>query len=201
MKKIIILFTFLLLLTSAPVPAQSQQPESLGDVARHVRAQQEKEAKKVTKVFTNDNLPASAPKMGMTPQATPDEHSAATGEAKDEAPVPPSAKEPDTKPPEQPESSVKTRDYWQQKFSAARQTLAKTKERQQLAEDELNLLQIQQAREMDPTVQADLNNKVQAKQSEVDSAKDATDAAQKALDDLNKEFKDSGAPDDWSGTS
>ena len=201
MKKIIILFTFLSLLTSAPVPAQSQQPESLGDVARQVRAQQEKEAKKVTKVFTNDNLPASTPKMGMTPQATSDKHSSATGEAKDEAPVPSSAKEPDTKPPEQPESSVKTRDYWQQKFNAARQTLAKTKERQQLAEDELNLLQIQQAREMDPTVQADLNNKVQAKQSEVDSAKDATDAAQKALDDLNKEFKDSGAPDDWSGTS
>ena len=71
---------------------------------------------------------------------------------------------------------------------------------QQLSEDELNLLQIQQAREIDPAVKADLAAKVQAKQSEVDVNKATTEAAQKALDDLEKEFKDSGAPDDWSQT-
>ena len=78
--------------------------------------------------------------------------------------------------------------------------MAKAKEQQQLAEDELNLLQIQQAREMDPNAKADLTAKVQAKQSEVDVNKATTAAAQKALDDLEKDFKDSGAPDDWSQT-
>ena len=78
--------------------------------------------------------------------------------------------------------------------------MARAKEQEQLSEDELNLLQIQQAREMDPLTKQDLDSKVQAKQSEVDVNKAATDAAQKNLDDLAKEFKDSGAPDDWSQT-
>jgi hypothetical protein len=94
----------------------------------------------------------------------------------------------------------KTRDYWQGKFKAARLDVAKAKEQQQLAEDELNLLQIQQAREMDTTGKADLTAKVQAKQSEVDTNKATTDAAQKVLDGLEKDFKASGAPDDWSQT-
>jgi len=78
--------------------------------------------------------------------------------------------------------------------------LAKAKELQQLSEDELNLLQIQQVREIDPVAKADLTAKVQAKQSEVGLNTAATDAAQNALDDLEKEFKASGAPDDWSQT-
>jgi hypothetical protein len=78
--------------------------------------------------------------------------------------------------------------------------VARVKEQQQLAEDELNLLQIQQAREMDPIAKQDLDTKVQAKQSEVDINKATTDAAQKNLDDLAKEFKDSGAPEEWSQT-
>jgi hypothetical protein len=78
--------------------------------------------------------------------------------------------------------------------------LAKAKELQQLSEDELNLLQIQQVREIDPAVKANLTEQVQAKQSEVDVSKAATDAAQKALENLEKEFKASGAPDDWNQT-
>jgi hypothetical protein len=101
---------------------------------------------------------------------------------------------------ESPDNSPKTREYWQEKFKAARQDLAKAKELQQLSEDELNLLQIQQVREIDPVAKADLTAKVQAKQSEVGLNTAATDAAQNALDDLEKEFKASGAPDDWSQT-
>ena len=78
--------------------------------------------------------------------------------------------------------------------------MAKAKELQQLSEDELNLLQIQQVRELDSMAKQDLTAKVQAKQSEVDVNKATTDAAQKALNHLDKEFKDSGAPDDWSQT-
>jgi hypothetical protein len=78
--------------------------------------------------------------------------------------------------------------------------VAKAKEHQQLSEDELNLLQIQQVRELDSMAKDALNAKVQSKQSEIDVNAAATEAAQKVLDDLSKEFKDSGAPDDWSQT-
>jgi len=63
------------------------------------------------------------------------------------------------------------------------------------------LLQIQQVRELDAATKQELTEKVQAKQSEVEVNQATTAAAQKALDDLEKEFKESGAPDDWSKTA
>jgi hypothetical protein len=61
-------------------------------------------------------------------------------------------------------------------------------------------LQIQQVREIDPDLKAQLTAKVQDKQSEVDVNKATTEAAQKALDDVEKAFQDSGAPEDWNQT-
>jgi hypothetical protein len=173
-----------------------QQQESLGDLARQVREQKSTEPK-ATKVFTNDNLPAPKPGEAISSLPLP------PSITEDTAPKPgnPPAKE-DTgsKPKESTGDKVKTRDYWQEKFKAARQDVAKAKEQQQLSEDELGLLQLQQVREIDAIAKDDLTNKVQAKQSEVDTNRATTDAAQKALDDLTKEFKDSGAPDEWSQT-
>jgi len=193
----------MMLLWSARLPlvAQSPQGESLGDLARQLRQQHDKDAKKATKVFTNDNLPAPKPWEAVNSQPTPPAPAAAPSTpgptTANPATSPPSEK-PNNKQPEAPEDRAKTRDYWQEKFKAARQEVAHSKELQQLAEDELNLLQIQEAREIDPNLKADLDAKAQAKQSEVDTSKATTDAAQKALDDLEKAFKDSGAPDDWS---
>jgi hypothetical protein len=79
----------------------------------------------------------------------------------------------------------------------ARRNLAHAKEQQQLAEDELNLLQIQEVREIDPATKQALTAKVQAKQSDVEVVTATTAAAQKDLDDVEREFKDTGAPDDW----
>jgi hypothetical protein len=191
----------LLLSAALPILAQPQQQESLGDLARQLRAQKAADTKKATKVYTNDNLPAPVPGEALnwlppTPEDKP--KPAPTITAK---PAPsPSSGETGSKQSESPENSPKARDDWQEKFKAARQDLAKAKEQQQLSEDELNLLQIQQVREIDPAAKAALTAQVQAKQSEVDVNKAATDAAQKALDDLEKEFKASGAPDDWSQT-
>jgi hypothetical protein len=193
--------TILLLSAALPVLAQPQQQESLGDLARQLRAQKEADTKKATKVYTNDNLPTPVPGEALnwlppTPEDKP--KPAPTITAK---PAPsPSSGETGSKQSESPENSLKTRDDWQEKFKAARQDLAKAKEQQQLSEDELNLLQIQQVREIDPAAKAALTAQVQAKQSEVDVNKAATDAAQKALDDLEKKFKASGATDDWSQT-
>lgn len=91
-----------------------------------------------------------------------------------------------------------TKDYWQIKFKSARARLASAKEQQQLAEDELNLLQIQQVRALDSNLKAELTDRINAKEVEVEKKRAAADAAQKALDELQKEFKDSGALDEWS---
>jgi hypothetical protein len=200
MGRTLLPLTIFLLSTVLPILARPQQQESLGDLARQLRAQKEAEAKKATKIYTNDNLPApvSGEALNWLPP-TPEDTSKTMPTTTESAPAAPS-QETASKQSESPDNSPKTREYWQEKFKAARQDLAKAKELQQLSEDELNLLQIQQVREIDPVAKADLTAKVQAKQSEVGLNTAATDAAQNALDDLEKEFKASGAPDDWSQT-
>jgi len=61
------------------------------------------------------------------------------------------------------------------------------------------LLQIQQAREaLNTDVQAQLAQKIPAKQTEADSARAATEKATQELESLQKEFAASGAPEEWS---
>jgi hypothetical protein len=94
----------------------------------------------------------------------------------------------------------KTREYWQARFASARSELAKAKEAQQLVEDELNLLQIQQARALDPAAQGEVAQRIAAKRLEVDAAQAATATAQKNFDALERMFNESGAPQSWSKT-
>jgi hypothetical protein len=101
---------------------------------------------------------------------------------------------------EKPEAKNGTKEYWQAKFKSARARLADAKEGQQLAEDELNLLQIQAVRELDPNLKADLAGKIQAKEDEISARQAATEEAEKALEDLQNEFKATGQPDEWSET-
>jgi hypothetical protein len=195
-----LLFISLLLTVALPTVARPQQDQPLGTVARQLREQKANDARKATKVFTNDNLPE--PKFGepiSTSPAPPEPASPPTKTASNPA-TPPPAEETAAKPHESDADKVKTRDYWQDKFKAARSDVARAKEHQQLGEDELYLLQIQQVRELNSIAKEDLNTKVQAKQSEVDIDKAATEAAQKVLSELNKTFNESGAPADWSQT-
>ena len=204
MGRTTLLFTILLLSAALPLVAQPQQQESLGDLARQLREQtQQVTPKRPTKVFTNDNLPTPIPGEAVTrigPGLPWTSMPSTPGKPMPNQPSPIVRGDRAATSAESPEDKVKTRDYWQGKFKEARQDVAKAKEQQQLAEDELNLLQIQQVRELDPIAKPDLTAKVQDKQSEVNIDKESTDAAQKALDDLEKEFKDSGAPEDWSKT-
>ena len=198
-----LLFSILMLLVALPLAAQPQPQDSLGDVARKQREQRDKDTKKAAKVFTNDNLPAPVPWETVNSHVgppTPVTPPTGPGEATSKPLATPPGEETGSKPPESSEVKQKTRDYWQDKFKAARRDLANAKHLQELSEDELNLLQIQQVRELDASVKGDLTNKVQGKQSEVEVNKAATQAAQKALDDLEKEFKDSGSPEEWSHT-
>ena len=186
---------------------QTDEQEPLGDVARQVRQNRQK-APKPGKMYTNDDIPATAPMPTPPPEAASGKP--AEGEkASDSAAKPASPETAQEKPaPDSkvPESGVKDRDYWQAKFKAAREALARAKEEQQLAEDELNLLQVQEAREFsaaatnDTAAKEELDKKIRDKQAEVDAKKAATETAQKALDDLENAFRESGAPEEWSVT-
>jgi len=192
MRKTPLLLALMGLLTALPLHAAPQQ-ESLGDLARQQREQRQKEGKKATKLFTNDDLPSHPPE-NMTAKEPVTTTSVDAEKPNPNLPTTSQKKDSES---QSPESKMQTKDYWQARFLQARRDLAHAKEQQQLAEDELNLLQIQAAREIDPNAKQTLATKVQAKQSDVEVLTAATAVAQTNLDDLEQEFKASGAPDDW----
>jgi chromosome segregation ATPase len=194
-------------ITSLPLLAAPQQ--SLGDLARQLRQQQLKKAGlKTTTVYTNDNLPARPPDetraaasgMSSTPAISSSEKAQAERDSSRAATE--TSKAPETaqaaSEPEKAESKQGTKEYWQSRFKSARARLADAEERQQLAEDELNLLQIQDVRELNPSVKAEIAAKIKAKEDEVSGTRAATEEARKTLENLENEFKASGAPDEWS---
>jgi hypothetical protein len=192
-------FGLILMLLASLAAAQS-----LGDVARQERAKRAKETKKSAKVLTNDDFPAPPPAEEAKPAAPASESEAAPSESAEqpaetaapaeETPAAPQAEEP------KPEDKQMTRQYWQDRFRAAKQRIAEAEESQRLSEDELSLLQIQQARELSPDAQSDLEAQVKARNAELETKRAQTARARKALEDLEKEFKESGAPAEWSKT-
>ena len=192
-------FAVLVLVLGLPISLAAQ--ESLGDLARHLREQKEKAPKKAVKVYTNDNLPARPPGEGPAASASTSTEAgtnatpSSTAEASGKTAEGPEAEKTGSS-----EDKKKTREYWQGKFKALRGGLAGAQEALQLSKDELNLLQVQDARAIDPNEKTDLDAKVQAKQDEVNANQRAADKVKKQLDDLEKEFVDSGAPADWGKT-
>ncbi|HVA00693.1 MAG TPA: hypothetical protein VMV34_03465 [Terriglobia bacterium] len=166
--------------------------QSLGEIAREVRKERQEQPHKAVKVYTNDSIAKSShPEAAPSPAVEP-------GPAAAE----PRATEasPSSQPQEQPTGkAIKTREYWEAKFRDARATLARAKEEQQLVEDELSLLEIQRVRELDPNLSEKLSGQISAKKDELEIKREAARKAQKTLDELNKEFEASGAPEDWRG--
>lgn len=181
--------------------------QSLGDAARQQREKKGKEPKKAGKVFTNENMPARPADEGPTAANISSE---ASEESSTEKPSPDATKKEPTVPeagseegssaPEKPATDDRGKDYWQQRFKGARRDLASAEEQQRLSEDEQSLLQVQQARELDPDVVNQLGDKIRAKMAEVDKKREATKKAQDDLDKIQKEFDDSGSPAEWSKT-
>jgi hypothetical protein len=123
------------------------------------------------------------------------------------AAAPPADQAPSMPPPSAPAAAEepggdkqRTREYWQEQFKPLRAKLAADEQVQRLVEDELSLLQIQQARELSPGVQSQLEAQVKAKTAEVEAKRAETAKSRKELADLEQEFKESGAPADWSKT-
>jgi hypothetical protein len=170
--------------------------QSLGDFARSERARRA-QGRQATKVYTNDNLPQTATIAETAPSAqAATEKPPAPVESAETGAQPSSAAAPG----KASEDKRKTKDYWQGRFKAARADLDHAQEELRLSEDELRLLQIQEARELDPQAKTKLSDQVASKQAEANSMRQGVDKAKQALADLEKEFEESGAPQDWMKT-
>ncbi len=160
--------------------------QSLGDIARKLRAKQANQPKS-TKVYTNDDIPPATVTGIPSAEGAPSETSAV------------SPATPETKKPEASSSEDKkmTKEYWQAEFRKARAEVESAQEESALADDELNLAQANQVREADPTKKEQFNQEIAAKQAATGTKHAALDKAKQALDDLTKRFNESGAPADW----
>lgn len=171
--------------------------QDLGDLARQEKAKRAKQTKKPAKVFTNENMPARPPGEGPTaatyisPDAPPDQAPPAN------VPIPGA---PEIKAADDKQDKQGSKELWQGKFKGAKQQISAAEDTQRLSEDELSLLQIQQAREFDADTLRDLETKIKDKTADVEARRAQTDKAKKALEALEKEFKESGAPADWGKT-
>jgi len=90
-----------------------------------------------------------------------------------------------------------TREYWQQRFQTAREALARAQEEQELAENELSLLQTRQAQELNPASQAELAQAIPPKQGEIAMKRATAEKAKQDLEALEQQFDASGAPAEW----
>jgi len=193
-----VLLGVLLVSIAAATPAQS-----LGEIARQYRKEQEAKLKKgevPVKVFTNDDIARTPPiailKSSMQTPSSP--------ESKPSGPSqPPEAAvsgTPTGAPPPASDKAIsreESKEYWQARFRAARDRLAHAIEEQKLLEEELHLLQIQQARELDPDRSRKLNGRIDSATVELEAKRTETDKARQAMEKIEEEFKDSGAPQDW----
>jgi hypothetical protein len=182
-----------------PVPAIGSG-QSLGEVARQYRKEREARAKKgeaPARVFTNDDLAGMRPiailESPGRAETKPPAPSQPPGIPGGEAPAGPAAHPGKAKA----EDSARSKEYWQAKFKAARAVLAHAKEERTLVEDELHLLQIQQARELNPHRSRKLNGQIDAATVELEAKRAATEKARQAMETLEKEFRKSGAPREW----
>jgi hypothetical protein len=173
--------------------------QSLGEYARKERAKEASQPK-ATKVYTNDNIPRTttlaepAPSAPQAPEsASKPETESATAAGSSETSEAKQAAESE----QQPEDKVKTKEYWQDKFAKAKANLDHADEEFKLGQDELNLEQMNQARELDPQKRAQLDQQVINEQAAVETKREAYDKAKQALDEVKKEFAESGAPKDW----
>lgn len=171
--------------------------QSLGEIARQQKAKQASEPK-AAKVYTNENMPHAT---ALQPTETGSEGEAApeaAAKAPEEGDAGSKAEEGSKRPEEkQPEDKKMTKEYWQEQYQNAKADLDKAQEESTLANDELTLAQSDQARQLDADQKDLASHNVATKQTTSDSKHAALDKAKQAMDDLRKQFEDSGAPADW----
>jgi len=162
----------------------AMQAQDLSQLAKKTREDRLKTMQqKSVRVWNNDNIPKAPAREGPT----------AAGGMSPATPVTLPAVLRDEPPPtEATESETASLDSMRDKIRADQQQLKSLEERLRLEEDELSLMQVQQASELAPSVQSELSGKIQTKTAEVAAQRQAIEKAKKDLEAAEKEFKASG---------
>lgn len=82
-----------------------------------------------------------------------------------------------------------TKAYWDILLTEAQQRVSTAQEEERLAENELQLLKLQQLRTLDPSLQASLAARISMKQTEIAAAKQAVEKAEQELEKIQNEMK------------
>lgn len=90
-----------------------------------------------------------------------------------------------------------TRAYWHARFQAARQALSTANKQERLTGEEISLLKLQQLRVLDPNKRTQIAASLLAKERQEQSAEQAVQKAQVDFEQLQEEFRASGAPGEW----
>lgn len=168
--------------------------QSLGEIARKER-QNKANQPKATKVYTNDDIPR-ATMIGTSSETGSAEAAAKAPESGETASSGAGAAEGKQAEAAGP-GDKKTKEYWQAEYKKAKDNLDLAQEQSSLADDELSLAKANQVREADATKKADYDQQIATLRDTAGNKHAAVDKAKQAMDDLKKEFDDSGAPADW----
>jgi hypothetical protein len=200
MKKIALLMAVLIGSLAAGVcfaaPQQGSTTPSLGDLARQLKAQREKESSKPAKVFTNDNIPKSTSlTMSGSTEESAEGGSAEAGEGSATAAGGTSG-----------EGKEKAGAHDEKYYREKMQELQSQKEMHQRELDvlEKKLSQGQMQYYSDPTKQlmqesnpGTYRSDINKKQDEIDKKKKQIAADDKAIADLEQQCQREGCPPGW----
>lgn len=193
--KIRTFFVFMLAACFAVAAAGVLKAQSLGELARQQKAKQSSQPK-ATKVFTNEDMPKATTLQPAESEAK-GEASSETAAKKTEGGEASSDSGEKKSEEAKPDDKKQTKEYWQEQFQNAKADLNKAQEQSRLSDDELSLAQADAARQLDADKRSAADKNVAAKQSTADEKHAALDKATQAMDDLKKQFEESGAPADW----
>ncbi len=201
MKKVLLLVATLFfcasgLLAQSQPAQQTQQEESLGAVARRLRKQKAKPA--AAKVYTNDDLEKLA-RGRISVVGQPTTAAAATTAAPEGQPA---AAAPAGEAAAAPATEEKGEQYWRGKFAEARANIARAEQELDILQRELNLARMQFNQDPNQAMRqqylgeqaggkvAELRQKIEAKQAELEKLRSA-------LANLENDLRRSGGSPGW----
>jgi hypothetical protein len=179
-------FAFFVFAVSISLAAGIVRAQDLSQLAKKTREQRMKVMQqKSVRIWNNDNLPKRPAGEGPT---------AAAGMSVTPPPNYPGTMEPEAPPPPELQESPEAADLdaMRAQIKQGRQNVKSLEERLRLAEDELSLLQVQQASELSPDTQTALATQIKDKNAAVSGLRQDIDKAKKETEKLEKDFKEQG---------
>ena len=181
-----VLFGLAIFVVSFSIASGTARAQDLSQLAKKTREQRMKVMQqKSVRIWNNDNLPQRPAGEGPT---------AAAGMSAAPPPNNPGAMEPEAPPPPEPPESPEAADLdsMRDQIKQGRQSVKGLEERRRLAEDELSLLQVQQASELSPDTQSSLATQIKDKNVAVSGLRQDIEKAKKENEKIEKDFKAQG---------